>query len=329
MLRVSVGLIKKLKEIFNKNIECDMEINDHIVFPIKKRKWLYLKKNIFVREKNNAVIVYKYRVCDVISEGKYHINQDSIPETYGRAKIERLNKKGAKVKRIRADVYYVNLNEFKNFPFESDEPFYVKSRELGRVKGYLEGTCTVKVLDSARLIKALICETGRAKLNEIHHDIGLWIGNKINQIIEKNKVPTSRVLTEQEYVETLVNTDIENALDRIGLFVSNVKLKAVNFPKKYQDKINAYMSEHKRPVRNFDIHAEFGSNSSPTTRVAIAMDRAPGMGTSAYQKPQTTSAMQSPQKPVQSSTFKECRVCKKKNAIGAKICIGCGNKLSE
>lgn len=323
-----MGLIRKLKEMFNRNIECGSEINDHVVFPITKRRWLYLNKNIFVREKNSAVVVYKYRVCDVIYDGKFRINQDSIPETYSRAKIDRINRKGAKVKRIRGSVYYVNLNEFKNFPFESDEPFYVKSGELGRIRGFIEGTCTLKVIDPGALVRALIHDTGKAKLSEIHTDIGLWIGNKINQLIEKNKIPATRVLTEQEYVETIINTEMENALDRIGIFVSNVKLKAVNFPKKYQERVNAYMAEHKRPVKCFDLSANFGMNSSPVTRVSVARE-------STNAKPQfikndiNSSTMQNIQKPSNQPQFKECRVCKKKNAINAKICIGCGNKLDN
>lgn len=324
-----MGLIRKLKDMFNKNIECGSEISDHVVFPITKRRWLYLNKNIFVREKNSAVVVYKYRVCDVIYEGKFRLNQDTIPETYSRAKIERINRKGAKVKRIRGNVYYVNLNEFKNFPFESDVPFYVKSGTLGRVKGFIEGTCTLKVIDPGALVRALIHDTGKAKLNEIHSDIGLWIGNKINQIVEKNKIPATRILTEQEYVETIINTEMEKALDRIGIFVSNVNLKAVNFPKKYQEKVNAYMTEHQRPVKKFDINANFGMNSSPTTKVAVSRESAQNQKPEFIKSTSSISTMQNIQKPANIQQFKECRVCRKKNNIDAKICIGCGSKLDN
>lgn len=323
-----MGLIRKLKEMFNKNIECGNEIVDHVVLPVPKKRWLYLNKNIFVREKNSAVIVYKYRVCDVIYEGKFRLNQDTIPETYSRAKIERINRKGAKVKRIRGDVYYVNLNEFKNFAFESDEPFYVKSGELGRIKGFIEGTCTLKIIDPGALIRALIHDTGKAKLKEIHTDMGLWIGNKINQIVEKNKLPASRILTEQEYVEAVINTEMESALDRIGIFVSNVSLKAVNFPKKYQDKVNAFMSEHKRPVKGFDINANFGVNVSPTTKVMVERS-ATSVGQKSLSATSSTNTMQKTQKPVDLPQFKECKICKKRNTINAKFCIGCGSRLDN
>ena len=94
---------------FNKNIECDEELDRHIVFPLKKKKFIYLDKNILVRENTSCVIVYRYRVCDVLMPGKYKVTSDNLPETFLRAKVNKLNKKGAKLKRIRVDIYYVNL----------------------------------------------------------------------------------------------------------------------------------------------------------------------------------------------------------------------------
>lgn len=313
-----MGLIKTLKEIFNKNIDCGNDIDDHIVFPLKKKKWLYLNKNIFVKDECSAVIVYKHKVCDVVGAGKFKINEGSIPETYARAKIERLNKKGAKVKRIRAEIYYVNLHEFKNFRYLSDIPFRVKSGSMGKVKGYLEGVCNVKVLDAGALIKALIKDKGKVKLKKIPNKIGLFIGNKINQIIHKNKIPVNQVLSEQEYVERVVNGEMQDALDKLGLFVSKVKLKAVNFPKKFQGKVNEYLTTHKRELRNFDLNSAFNKTSSPEIQNPV---------TRSVQQ-SNSSAMQNIQKPLNVSTFKECPLCKKRNSSDSKICINCGNKFN-
>ena len=117
-----MGIFAKIKELFNKNIECDGDMNSHIVYFLKKKKFLYLNKNIIVRDGTTCVVVYKAKVADVLLAGKYKINEQSIPETYKRAKVEKLNKKGSKIKRIRVDLYFVSNNEFKDFDFDSDEP---------------------------------------------------------------------------------------------------------------------------------------------------------------------------------------------------------------
>ena len=64
-----MGFFKRLKDIFNKNIDCGDEIDDRIIFRYNK-KWLYISKNIFVRDHIACVIVYKGRVCDIIYSGK-------------------------------------------------------------------------------------------------------------------------------------------------------------------------------------------------------------------------------------------------------------------
>ena len=94
-----MGIFSRLKELFNKNIECDADMNNHIVFFLKKKKFLYLNKNIIVRDGTNCVVVYKSRVADVILPGKYKINEQIIPETYKRAKVEKFGKRGKSIKK--------------------------------------------------------------------------------------------------------------------------------------------------------------------------------------------------------------------------------------
>lgn len=307
-----MSILKNLKQMFNKNIECGSEIDDRIVFRHKK-KHIYLNKNIIVNDKTACVLVYKHKVCDVILPGKYRINQESIPETYSRAKIEKRADKGQKVSKIKVDIYYVNLCEFKLFSFDSDKPFKSKSSELGRVIGYLEGLCSVKIIDAGALIKALIFETGKAKNKNINNDIGLWVGNKINKSIEKNKIPASMILTNQTYVESVVNKDMQDALDKLGIVVSNVQLKAINFPKKNQAKINKYMSEHKRTVNTPKANLSLGVKSLPNNNMNID-NRSNFVA-------RTVNASQ------KMGAYKVCSKCGAKVVLDARFCGRCGNRV--
>lgn len=312
-----MGFLKNLKDIFNKNIECGDEIDNRIVFRYKK-KWLYLSKNIFVRENNACVIVYKGRVCDIIYSGKYKINGDSIPETYGKARIDRQTKKGYKIKKIRADIYFVNLEEFNTFAYMSNTPFKTKSSTFGKIKGCLAGTCNIKTLDAGSVVKTLISHKGHIKNKEIYKKLGLVVGNKINKLIQKNKIPTDMVLNNQEYVEGILNTDMQDALDREGLFISGVRLKAVNFSKKHQGKVNKYLSSHRRTVPAVNINKAIGIEEKVEMRIPVS---------ASVQRTTNSSIMQNTKKPPVSQQYSVCKVCRKRNALGAKICINCGNKI--
>ena len=94
-----MGIFSRLKELFNKNIECDADMNNHIVFLLKNKKFLYINKNIIVRDGTNCVVVYKSKVADVILPGKYKINEQVISETFRRAKVEKFGKKGKSIKK--------------------------------------------------------------------------------------------------------------------------------------------------------------------------------------------------------------------------------------
>lgn len=305
-----MGFFSKLKELFNKNIECDEDMNNHIVFYLKKKKYLYLNKNIVVRDGTTCVVVFKSRVCDVILPGKYKINEQIIPETYSRAKIEKLNKKGKNIKKIRVDLYFLSSKDFKDFDFRSDEPFFLKSRELGRIRGYMKGSCVVRVLDPAVLIKCLIAETGKEKTEDVNDDIGLWIGNKINKKIEKNKIPIENIIHNNDYVASMINAELEDSFDNIGIFVKNIKLKAIDFPKKYQKKINEYMVSHKTIIKPSVVYNrdELTQNNSGKSYVSV-------------------DAMQNVKNSANLGGFRVCNRCGFRNSNMNKTCNNCGNKL--
>lgn len=315
-----MGVFSKIKEFFNKNIECGVELDNHIVYFLKKKKYLYINKNIIVREGSNCVVVYKGRILDVILPGKYKINEECIPETFSRAKIEKLNKKGHKVKRIRVGLYFVNTTEFKNFEFSSNKCFRVKSTDLGKIKGFLSGTSTIRVIDSGALIKALISKTGKIKSKEILNNIAVWVGNKINKTIEKNKIPTSVVLCNQNQVESILNTDLEDGYDKLGLFVCNIKLKAIDFPKKFQPKVNEYLAKHKRIVGAQNIKSN----------MLVSVNRGGNRGdlNNYMNNLNINNTMQNNQKNNDLDFFKMCRRCGKKNNLNDNFCKNCGIKLN-
>ena len=241
-----MDLFLHLKELFNKNIDCGEDMNNHIVFFMRKKKCLYINKNIMVRDGSVCVIVYKHRVRDVLLPGKYKIGEQSIPETYAKAHIDRKNKKGAKVRKIRANIYYVNTNEIKSFDFTSNMGFSIKSRETGRVKGLSQGICTLRVIDPAKLIKTLLNYKNKVKSKDAFKIVGWLIGNKINKRIQKDKISVDMIFNNHEHLNKLLNTGLEDAYDNIGVFVKNIKLKSMNFSKRSQKKINNYLVTHKK-----------------------------------------------------------------------------------
>lgn len=299
-----MGLLSGFKELFNKNIECGEDLDSHILVFLKGKKYLYLGKNIIVRDNSACVVVYRNRVCDVLLPGKYKIGQDVIPECYSRAKIEKLKSKGRNLKKIRVKLYYVNTTEFKDFNFTSNMPFSIKSKELGKVKGCLCGKCTLRVIDSALFIKYLISSSRKINESIAIEKISSLIGNKMNKIFEKCKIPFEMMFTDREKVNSILNTEMEDALDKRGVFVKNISLKSVDIAKKHQEKVNEYVASYKRIV-------------TPNTSQKIW-----GIG----------DEFKIPIKTVINNFNEEASTCSKcghKNSNSNRVCGNCGNKLNS
>lgn len=315
-----MGFIAKLKNLFNKNIECGIEGDGHIVFPLKK-KYLYVKKNIIVRDNFSCVIVCRGKVTDVLNPGKYKINNENLPETFARAKMHK--RKGLGSKKIRANIYYINKREFKDFYFLSDSPFVSKSYEIGRVKGCMQGTCTLRVVDSEQLMRNILAKFNKPKIKGINNLIALWVGNNVNKKIKKLKISANELLTNVESLEGLLNRELEDAYDKKGLFVKNVKLKSVNFSKRYQKRVGEYMAKHRKFVKTSISSESLPANSS-TTLNKIEIKENVLVQTVVKPEPTPISTVKQTAPTVD---YKKCDRCGGKNDISSKFCKYCGKNF--
>ena len=181
---------------------------------------------------------------------------------------------------------------------------------MGKVKGCMKGLCTFKVLDSGMLLRSLILN-GYCTTDSIAKFLSCKIGDAINKKIIKNKICLNNLLFDQEGVEKILNTDLEDFFDKSGFYVKNIKLKAVDFAKKHRDKINDIMASKKRVVANYNINVGGTDCKEPVT-----VDASKKM-----------IASSNSQNSININTFVLCKHCGKRNNITAKTCIGCGKKI--
>lgn len=309
-----MGLFKLIKNIFNKNIECGDEINNHMLFLLKNRKNVYLNKNILVRENTQCVLVHKNKVYDVILPGKYKITKEVIPLLYDKMSIDEMAKKDKKIRKIRADIFFINTMQFNDFSFLSDSPFSLKSLEMGKVKGCIQGNCSVRIIDASLLLKMVLTKCKTLKLNKIYEYMSYSIGNKVNKIVVKNKISTNILLCDNNNVDSIVNRDIESSFDNLGFFVNNVKLKSIKFKKKYQVKVNEYLAQHRRLVRPSQTSG--GGISAP-----VSVNRGATMTVN------QNNTMQRSINTNNASFFKRCIYCKCVNDSSSNFCKQCGKRL--
>ena len=94
--------------------------------------------------------------------------------------------------------------------------------------------------------------------------------------------------------------------------IKNIKLKAVDFNKKHQEKINKFLATKKKLVKP-NLNASNIDNNNGRIPVLSNV--------------RECSAMQNLEKPLNINTFILCRNCGNRNNITNKICAKCGKKL--
>lgn len=313
MLEYNMNLFAGIKNLFNKNIDCDEDMSNHIVFRLKKRKYLYFNKNIIVRDGTACVVVYKHKYRDVILPGKFKITEQIIPVIYSKAQVAKRSKKGAKVRRIRVDLYFVNTNDLKSFDFDSNNCFVTKSRDYGRIKGLAQGLCTIKVIDPDLIVKALLVGKSVIKTKYVNKEIGYIIGNRINKRIHKDKITINMMFNNNDRLNTLLNNNLQDSFDNVGLYVKDIKLKSINFPKRSQKKINKYLSEHKKVVKTSSIiNSNWQVENKNNEKVSIQTQN---------------NTMQNNQNSPKVNTIKICPRCGFKNNGNATSCRNCTARL--
>lgn len=248
-----MGLFSFLSSLFNKNIECPADFDNNLVQITNKRgQTIYLNKKIIVKRDELAILNCKDKLTDTFVEGIHDLDERSLPLTFRKLKIYKILEKGKKVKHIKSDVYYVNLKKINNFVFYSNTPFYSSTREFGKIRGYVEGTCDVQVLDGYLFLKFLLKENAIIKDGLENKVLGLEIGNDVNAFIEKSNYSLLEIVHDKKIINQFLESQLESLISYYGIRISNLELKAITFKGKLKDKLNEYIYTQTGFLKNVD-----------------------------------------------------------------------------
>jgi hypothetical protein len=205
------------------------------------------------------------------------------------------SKHGNYKKRFKASVFYVNLNEVESLNYSSNSPFYLNSEKFGRVKGFCEGKCSIKVENSEELINFLLRYVAKMKPSVIKTQISGLIGNAVNKVLEKSKLNFADVLLRPQLLEQL-NDEVSKLVSEYGIYVKTLSLYALKLSGKMQKKVNEFLSN--RANFNYNEGIEIKSDLTITPQVE---ESEPQPVMQIKEEKTESVAVEQPQKPVPNS----------------------------
>ncbi len=244
-----MGLIAKLKKMFSNNIIYSSEnLGDFGGLYLDNSTKLKVGSSIVIEDNTIGVVAYKGEVRDYIhGKGKFRVDERDLPHLFEKA----ITKKNPEPKKIKADLYFINTNPIEKFGYLGENSFLVRSKTLGKVKGCVEGVCTVQLVSVRNLFDWLFLIKTKWRVGAIERIISREIGNAVARVIEKSKVDIEDIILKKVNINDCINTFLENAFDDLGFKVSNVELIGIEFDKKVQPKVNALiMQEYERVTKS-------------------------------------------------------------------------------
>ncbi len=314
-----MGLIAKLKNMFNKNIDCSNELGDSLVhFYTTSGRTVKLNTSIVVKEGYVVVIVCKDRVTDVLPEGKHKIDNASIPNTFRLLKLYKIDQDGKSPNSFKCDFYFVSKRFVRDFVFVSDVPYYKRKDPLGKVEAYSEGAVTLNIDDPAKLITYLLIDNAYIKDKTAVKEISLEIGNFINKRMEKIDLNFQELLTQSKYVHTFLNKDVITPLEYMGINISNIVVSGINMSTKLQKKLELVPQTPKKLVTPAKQMVEVTSNGA--SGFEMNLNEGFELGDQGTQQP-TFFEESTPL-----GNEKTCLHCGQTIKYTARFCEHCGNK---
>lgn len=313
-----MGILAKLKNIFAKNIDCSKDLDD-VFFHLMPWVKVTVDSNLIVKDGFVALFVCKNKVTDILQSGKYKLTNNTIPYTFKRLKLYKIDKNGNMPKKFNCDIYFVSTALIQNFEFVSNNPYIKKSNHFGKVIAYSEGVCDFRISDPKKLIEYILLERAYIKDKVAINDISNIIGNGVNEIMEKCGESFGSLVANVKTTNIILNSNIDSALEFCGLKCSNFDLRLMRVNSRLQKKLDEYLQMQKEYNIQFADTANDVLNQTLNS-VAVEREQVAENGGDSRQIFDTGNA------PIDMTVLgkKQCNYCGKYINEKARYCEFCG-----
>ncbi len=225
------GLLKKL---FSKPIAADdTNENELIDMCVLKNNELKLNSELMVEENYYCIIMHYDDMCDILSTGKYKVNDRDLPRLMRFAKAVKTKKGLIAPKSVQADIYFVNMKPISDNLFKT--PYKVTTYDGDkRVKVKVYGSYTLKTDSPTKLVAGLRNDYDCLKNGVAIKELSAIIGYVINQVANKEKLKLKDFQDSNANLLEMLTEKINKKLDEYGCILSDLKITKVVLPKNYQ-----------------------------------------------------------------------------------------------
>ncbi len=295
-----------------------------------------------VRESQRAVFYRDGKALDVLPPGRHTLSTANIPILSDLLGIPFGSKSP-----FRAEVYYVNVREFTDMKWGTQQPVLFRDKEFGMIRIRAFGTYSLMVKDPTLFLVQVVGTRSTYTTSDIEDYLRSIIINEFNDMLGETLTSLLDVQAMSLDLAVAAEHALADDFQRLGLELRSFQISAITPPDEVQERIDQRSSmgilgdmrtytqfQTAEAIGNMGEGGEGGGGGSLTEGAGLgaglgvgmamgealrdAMRNDPNQGQSGQQVQPATPA---------ASGSRFCPNCGQAVPVGAKFCPHCGHNL--
>lgn len=283
----------------------DMGPNDLVVrFPPTGPGDFRIGSQVIVRESQAAVFFRDGKALDVFGPGRHTITTANIPLL--------VNLLGALFdgrSPFTAEVYFVNLREFPDRKFGTDQPIPFRDQELGMVRLRARGLYSMQIEDPRLFVEVIVGQQGLYESQTIEEYLRRTLVSRLIDLLGETRVSLFDLPALYDELSAGVRVRAEEDFKRRGIRLKEVRIVAITPDEETERAIseraamgaigdmNKYLQW--KAARALEAAAQSGGATDAGTGMGLGMGAGMGLGMGMGMAQMIASAMAAAQQPAQ------------------------------
>jgi excisionase family DNA binding protein len=188
---------------------------------------------IIVRESQAAVFYRDGKALDVFGPGRHQITTANLPLL---SSLLRLATGGNDL--FTAEVYFVNMIEFTDWKWGTQEPVTLRDQDFGVVRVRAFGNYSVQISDPQLFVTKIVGTGSGYQTSQIQDFLRGIIVARFADVLGESKVPILDLPAMQDEMAAAMRSKLSDEFDSFGLALKTFFLQNISLPEEVQKAID-------------------------------------------------------------------------------------------
>lgn len=187
---------------------------------------LFVPRNfVFATTKNGKIL-------DLVSQGEYEITPKLLKETVLKLKLYKPNKKNKTAKYAPVEVYFVNLNDFDQVAWQTNNKVDLEDKKYGAYKISAKGRYNFNIVNAEKFLKFLYSDVIEITSENSANLLLNSVNNFITKLLYDKNYSAEKLYFKDKEITSDLFVSLSEHLHNIGINLEGITLENVEFPNK-------------------------------------------------------------------------------------------------